>query len=432
MSHQVSDERITAQNEAARERLSRLFDAGSFTEFDRLMQDGENAAPVVCGYGLINDAPAYAFAQDKSVCNGAVGAVHAAKICKVYRLAAQNGAPVVGLFDSDGVRLDDGIAAMDAIVQILAVANELSGVVPQVAVVTGSCVGSAALIAAAADAVIAVEDADYYLSADEKGKADVVVPTVEDALESARRLLDYLPANNLAVPVSYEAAAAAAVTADSAADAANVLADAGSLYPLYTNDNTAVALARVNGAACGIVTLADDSIGCCAASHAARFVRFCDAFSLPIITVVDAAGFGSLKSAVKLGQAYAEATTTKITLIAGKAYGPVYIAVAGKTAGADVVLAWENASVAALAPETAIHILWNDRLVAMDDPAKDRVALAEEYRTTECNALKAAAAGAVTDVVSVAQTRETVSAYMDMLAGKRVSKLPKKHANIQL
>ena len=432
MSHRVSDERITAQNEAARERLSRLFDAGSFTEFDRLMQDGDNAAAVVCGYGLINDAPAYAFAQDKSVCNGAVSAVHAAKICKVYRLAAQNGAPVVGLFDSDGVRLDDGIAAMDAIAQILSVANEISGVVPQVAVITGSCVGSAALIAAAADAVIAVEDADYYLSADEKAKADVVVPKVDDALESARRLLDYLPANNLAVPVSYEAAAAAAISADSAADAATVLADAGSLYPLYTKGHTAVALARINGTACGIVTLADDSICCCAASHAARFVRLCDAFSLPIITVVDAASFGSLKSAVKLGQAYAEATTAKITLVAGKAYGPVYIAVAGKTAGADVVLAWEDASVAALAPETAIHILWNDRLAAMEDPTKDRAALAEEYRVTECNAHKAAAQGAVTDVVAVAQTRDTVSAYMEMLAGKRVSKLPKKHANIQL
>lgn len=420
------------QNEAARAQLTRLFDAGSFTEFDRLVRDGENAAPVVCGYGLINDSPVYAFAQDKTVCSGAVGMAHAAKIRKVYQLAAQNGAPVIGLFDSNGVRLDDGIAAMDAIAQILAAANDLSGVVPQIAVITGSCVGSAALIAAAADVVIAVEDADYYLSADEPVKADVTAADVDEALEKARMLLDYLPANNLAAPVAYEAVGAASLTAGSAADAAVLLADAGSLFPLYSKDNTAVALARVDGCTCGIVTLGDDSIGCCAASHAARFVRFCDAFSLPVVTVVDAAAFGSLKGAVKLGQAYAEATTAKITLIAGKAYGPVYIAVAGKTAGADVVLAWPNASVSSLAPETAIHILWTDRLATMQNPDKDRPALAEEYRTTECNVDKAAAQGAVTDVVTPEQTRGSVAAYLEMLAGKRVSKLPKKHTNIRL
>lgn len=432
MNQQASGERITAQNEAARAQLVRLFDAGSFTEFDRLMQDGENAAPVVCGYGLINDAPAYAFAQDKTVCSGAVGAVHAAKIEKVYRLAAQNGAPVIGLFDSNGVRLDDGIAAMDAIARILSVANELSGVVPQIAVVTGSCVGSAALVAAAADVVVAVEDADYYLSADEKAKADVTAATVDEALDKARQLLDYLPANNLTAPVMYEAAGAQAATAANAAEAAALLADAGSLFELYHKDGTAAALARIGGSACGIVTLGDECIGCCAASHAARFVRFCDAFSLPVITVVDAAGFGSLKNAAKLGQAYAEATTAKITLIAGKAYGPVYIAVAGKTAGADVVLAWPDASIAALEPATAIHILWSDRLAEMKEPTKDRAALAEEYRTAECNVQKAAAQGAVTDVVAPEQTRAAVTAYMEMLAGKRVSKLPKKHANIRL
>ncbi|MBR2338188.1 MAG: carboxyl transferase, partial [Clostridia bacterium] len=136
---------VCEQNAAARAQLAQLFDAGTFTEFDRLAQDGENAVSVVCGYGLINDAPVYAFAQDKAVCSGAVSAAHAAKIRRVYELAAQNGAPVVGLFDSNGIRLDDGIAAMDAVAQILSCANELSGVVPQVAVVVGSCVGSAAL-----------------------------------------------------------------------------------------------------------------------------------------------------------------------------------------------------------------------------------------------------------------------------------------------
>jgi acetyl-CoA carboxylase carboxyltransferase component len=215
-------------------------------------------------------------------------------------------------------------------------------------------------------------------------------------------------------------------------EAATLIADGGSLFTVYRDGGVAAQLARVNGVACGIVTLAEETIATVPATHAARFIRFCDAFSLPIVTVVDAAAFSSIRGASRLSQAYSEATAPKITLIAGKAYGSVYIAVAGKRAGADVVLAWNEASVAALAPETAIHILWNDRLAKMQDPTKDRAALAEEFRTTECNAQKAAAQGGLTDVIAPEQTRASVTAFMEMLAGKRVSKLPKKHANIRL
>ncbi len=420
MSKQVSD---------ARAQLEQLFDAGTFTEIDRLMRDGENAVSVISGYGLVNDMPVYAFAQDKSVCHGAVSKAHAAKIQSVYRLAAQNGAPLVGVFDSDGVRLAEGLDAMDAVAEILADANNLSGVVPQIAVITGACVGSAALIASAADVVIAVNECDYYLNADDdKTNVDVCAQTAEEALQKARDLLSYLPANNLAATPVYETADAV-VTSDE--DIAKLLADAESLFPLH-HDNVA-AFARIHGAVCGIVTLkAEDKLSCCAVSRAARFVRLCDSFSLPVITVVDAAGFSGLKCATKLCQAYAEATTVKITLIAGKAYGSVYIAVAGKAAGADVVLALEDASVSALAPETAVHILWADRLANMKDPKTDRLALIEEYRVSCCNATLAAEQGAVTDVVKKQETREAIFAFMEMLAGKRVTKLPKKHANIRL
>ena len=423
---------IAATTQAARDRLTRLFDAGTFVELDRLMKDGDTAAAVVCGYGLINDAPVYAFAQDKTVCNGAVGLGHAAKIQKVYQLAAQNGAPIVGLFDSDGVCIQDGIAAMDAVAQILSAANDLSGVVPQIAVIAGSCVGSAALIAAAADVVIAVDGADYYLTADEKACADVTADGLDEAIDKARALLDYFPANNLAVPVTYEAAAAASADAKTAAEAMALIVDDGSAFTVYDRNDTKTAFARIQGVACGIVTLGQDKICKCVAANVARFVRLCDAFSLPIITVVDAAGFDSVKGAAKLGQAYAEATTAKITLIAGKAYGPVYIALAGKTAGADVVLAWPTASVSALAPETAMHLLWTDRLAEMENPETDRKALIEEFRVSECAADKAAAQGALTDVTAVADTRDAIASYMEMLSGKRVSKLPKKHTNIRL
>ncbi len=419
---------MSKQASEALGRLEQFFDPGTFVEIDRLMQDGDAPVPVVGGYGLVNEAPVYAFAQDHTVCSGAIGKAHAAKIKTVYRLAAQNGAPVVGLFDSDGARLGEGIDAMDAIAEILAAANDLSGVVPQIAVVLGACVGSSALIAAAADVVIGVKDADYYLNVgDDNGKADVGAETVDEAIAKVRELLSYLPANNLAVAPLFETVAPAAVDG---ADAAAIVADAGSLFKLYDDD--VAAFARVNGAACGIITLAGDPISCCAASRAARFMRLCDSFSLPVITAVDAAGFKGLKCASKITQAYAEATTAKLTLITGKAYGAVYVAVAGKFAGADAVLAWPDASISPLAPETAIHIVWKDRLAEMNDPTKDREALAEEYRRTCCNADLAAAQGAVTDIVTKENTRERVAALLEMLSGKRVSKLPKKHANIRL
>lgn len=422
---------MSKQASEARRCLEQFFDAGTFVEIDRLMRDGESDVPVVCGYGLVNDAPVYAFAQDKAVCSGAVGKAHAAKIKTVYRLAAQNGAPVVGVFDSDGARLSEGLDAMDAIADILAAANELSGVVPQIAVVTGACVGSSALIASAADVVIAAEDADYYLNVgDDNAKPDVIAATAAEALEKARQLLGYLPQNNLSAAPVYETQNAALSACTGAAEAAAFVADADSLFPLH-KDETA-ALARIHGVVCGIVTLAGDTVSCCAAARAARFVRFCDSFSLPVLTVVDAASFECLTGAARICQAYAEATTAKVTLLTGKAYGAVYIAVAGKAAGADAVLAWKEASVSALAPETAVHIVWKDRLAAMNDPKVDRAALAEEYRATCCSAELAAAQGALTDVIAPEQTRDTVAAYFEMLSGKRVSKLPKKHANIRL
>ena len=420
---------MSVQKLDARQQLELLFDAGTFTEIDRLMQDGEKAVSVISGYGFINNMPVYAFAQDKSVINGAVSKAHAAKIQSIYRLAEQNGAPLVGVFDSDGIRLTEGLEAMDAVADILSAANNISGVVPQLAVITGSCVGSAALIASAADVVIAVENADYYLNqGDDTANVDIVTQTVEDALQKAREVLNYLPANNLSAAPIVETAEVINVTADSAAE---LLTDAGSVVSLY-RDNVA-AFARIQGVPCGIVTLqAEDKLSCCAVSRAARFVRLCDSFSLPIITLVDAAGFSGLQCATKLCQAYAEATAAKITLITGKAYGPVYIAVAGKTAGADVVLAWEEASVSALAPETAVHILWTERLAEMKDPKTDRAALVEEYRVTCCSAESAAKQGAVTDVIAREESRQAVASFMEMLSGKRVTKLPKKHANIRL
>ncbi len=404
---------------SARERLVALFDADTFVETDRLAE----AAGVVTGFGYVDGVPAYAYAQDRAVVNGAVGREQAAKIAKVYELAAQNGAPLVAVFDSDGARLGEGVDAMDAIADILRRSHELSGVVPQVAVVAGACVGSAALIAAAADVVIRAEEADYYLTVGTKAEADITVCCDKKAMATAREVLSYLPQNNLAAPAVFECTAGGAATGD----ASEMTFDGGSLLKL--TDHTA--FARLDGTPCGVVTLSAEALDEeCAV--AARFVRVCDSFSLPIVTFVDAAGFASLDAAAKLSQAYAEITAPKVSVITGRAYGAVYIALAGKSAGADAVLAWPDATVSPLAPETAIELLWQDRLTAMTDPLTERAALAKEYAATECAITAAAEKGWVSDVVEPTETRDKLVAYLGMLAGKRVSHLPRKHANIRL
>ncbi len=416
---------------AARKTLVGFFDTDSFVEIDRLAMDGDKPSQAVAGYGTVDGAPVYAFAQDHDVCCGAVGKAQAAKIRKIYDLAAQNGAPVVAVYDSDGAKLTEGIDAMDAVADILMAANELSGVVPQVAVIAGGCVGSAALMAQAADVVIAVDGSDYRLNVgDDQAEADVAVATLDEAFDVARAVLAALPSNNLAAASVYEADMTAPVSAD-VAGAIEAFADADTTIDLYNKDGIRTAFARVGGVSCGLVSLKGDKLGS-GMVRAARFVRLCDSFSLPVITFVDACGFCCLKCGAKISQAYAEATTAKITVIGGRAYGPVYIALAGKRAGADAVLAWPTARIGALAPETAVCLEWEDRLAAMTDPKADRAKLIKEYEDTKYDPSVAAAAGYVTDVVEVSQTKARIVGLLDMLSGKRVTKLPKKHANIQL
>ena len=417
----------TAADSAARRQLARLFDDGVFTEIDRFV--GGDAPPeAVAGFGTVDGTPVYAFAQAHDVCRGAVTPAQADKMKRMYELAAQNGAPIVGIFDSDGAKLDDGLGAMDGIAAVLRASADISGVVPQIAVVAGSCVGSAAMIAAAADVVIAAKDADYYLTPGENAHADVTADSAEDAVAAARTLLGYFPANNLEAAPLFEADDAAAPLTGEVGSAAKETADAGSWFPFgeYT------ALARIAGGVCGMVTLQGDAIACRAAGEIARFVRLCDSFSLPIVTFVDAAGFACLKGAAKVSQAYIGATSPKISVIGGRAIGAVYIAAAGKAVGADAVLAWPQAVIAPLAPATAVQIEWADRLKGLADPIADREALEREYAATRCSPLSAAAGGFVTDVVAPADTKARLVAYLEMLGSKRVSKLPRKHANIQL
>ena len=223
----LADAVAAREGSPARERLLQLFDAGTFVEIDRLAADGDKPAEAAAGYGTVDGSPVYAFAQDPSVCNGAVGRAQAAKIRKIYELAAQNGAPVVGIFDSDGAKLGEGIDAMDAIAEILLASNNLSGVVPQIAVLAGPCIGSSSLIAANADVTVAVEGAAYSLNVGlDDAKAAVQADTVEDALLKARDLLNLLPSNNLASAALYEADAAAMPACEDIAGVVDAVADA--------------------------------------------------------------------------------------------------------------------------------------------------------------------------------------------------------------
>lgn len=428
----LSDAVFALEGSQARERLLHLFDESSFVEIDRLVRDGDKPAEAVAGYGTVDGSPVYAFAQDRNVCCGAIGKVQADKICKIYQLAAQNGAPVVGLFDSDGAKLGEGIDAMDAIAEILLASNNVSGVVPQIAVIAGACVGSSSVVASNADIVIAAKDADYYLNpGDKNAEADIAAEDADDAISKARELVAMLPSNNLTVPVAFDFESAVMPSCESISEVINAVSDPNTKFTLGKGENETV-FARIGGNVCGIVAVSEDKLSSDDASHLARFVRMCDGFSIPVITFVDCEGFADIQGAAKLSHAYAEATTAKITIITGKAYGSVYIAVAGKSAGADLVLAWPTAVILPLAPETAIHIYWKDRLANMANPTEDRKKLAEEFAQTQGDVLAAAANGFVTDVIAPADTKSKLIAMLDMLSGKRVSRLPKKHSNIVL
>lgn len=416
----------------ARSRLTRLFDGQSFMEIDRFARDGDKPAQVVTGCGTVDGNRVYAFSQDRQADSGAFGRAQGEKIRKVYELAAQNGAPVVGIFDSDGVKLNEGVGAMDAVAEVLFASNNISGVVPQIAVVAGACVGSSAIIAANSDIVVMSEGSDFYLNpGDPNAAASITAENADAAVDMARRLISILPQNNLSAPASFEYVNDRAKPCTGIEDVIDFVADDNTSINIGQGNNKTV-IAHVGGNLCGLLTLSDDKLSDEDASELARFVRFCDAFSLPVITFVDTAGFESLKGAAKLSHAYAESTTVKLTVITGKAYGAAYIAVAGKRSGADMVFAWPTAVVLPLAPETAIHIFQKDELCEMTDPVNDRKKLAGEYADKNGDVFIAAGDGAVTDVIAPGQTKQRLISVLGMLESKRVSRRPKKHSNIML
>lgn len=457
--HEVLEMKAAVRATVAYKRLSMLFDEGSMMEFDTLVKSEGGLAEVVTAYGTVDGLPVYAFAQDGDVAGGAISKAQAGKIKKIYDFAAKTGAPVVGIYDSQGARLKEGGEILAAYGDMLLWSSSLSGVVPQISVIAGTCLGTNALIASSADIVIAAQGTDFGIETNGREKktedaADSVhmlAKDVEDALRQARKLITMLPSNNLGIaPMTDFAepivtgeelnAASAAIGTDTRiiSHITTGVIDAGSLLDLQPKFGRSVltGLATIEGNTVGIVASRSRNDGgkidANSAAKLARFVRFCDAFSIPLVSLVDTYGFESVRDAAKVAHAYAEATTVKIAVIVGSVYGPAFVSMAGRAANADLTVAWPNAVIAPLAPETYAAIMYSDKLKGVQNPTEKRVQIVEEYKNTLASPAASAADGYVDDVIAPSDTRKVVAAALEMLASKKVTRMAKKHSNIQL
>ncbi len=420
----------------ARKRLNALFDEGSFTELDKFMSKDGEVGSVAAGYGTILGGTAYAYAQDVSVKGGAVDTSAARKIKKIYELAAKNGAPVVAVFDSKGGDINEGMAVLSAYGDIIKASAAISGVVPQVAVVCGVCAGAAAMIASMADVTIMTEKAELFMTAPfnapdgklagagtaanaaKAGVCDILAKDDAEAIAKARKLVAVLPANNISLAGNDEFTEnnAELSAGMKGADIIAALADGSSVAELGKDFGTGAytALASVNWATVAFVaTDAADKLTAADSAKIARFVQLADVFSIPVVTVIDTKGFegssaaelnGSVRDFAKLAQVYACATTTKINLIKGEAYGAAYAAFDS----ADIAFAWENAAIAPMSVEAA------------------KVFMGEEI---DASAFNAAALGMIDAVLAPEDTKAAIASAIEMCAGKRVAAPSRKHAN---
>lgn len=436
-------DRRDLKNTKGYRRIFALLDKGSFNEIDAFAKSGNDYAEAAAGYGKVDGFPVYVFCQNPDVGKGAMSKAQASKIRKVYALAVRTGAPVIGIYDSAGARLGEGPQVMEDYGELLLDMNNLSGVVPQISLVLGPCTGTSALIAAGADLVVMSDRGELTVGTNGEGGSPeeaaklglchIAAKDEAEAFGAVKKLVDLLPSNNLTASPVFDAGREPVWKGGDFRQVISSVCDEGSFLELGKKFGAScvTGLASVGGTVSGISALGGviDPDAC---SKAARFVRFCDSFSIPVVTLVDAEKFATLREASKLSAAYSEATTAKIAVVTGSACGAVYIAVAGRGANADYAMAWPGAAVSALAPETAAIFLWNDRLKGSASPEEDRKKLIEEYRRTEASPYRAAESGMIEDVVEPEDTRAKILVCLDMLEGKRTSTLPKKHADIQL
>ena len=480
----------------ARERMDLFFDPGTFREIDKLVTHRcrdfgmeKQLVPgdgVVAGHGEVDGRLVYAFAQDFTVFGGSLSETNAAKIVKIMDLAMKNGAPVVGLNDSGGARIQEGVASLAGYADIFLRNTLASGVVPQLSAIMGPCAGGAVYSPAITDFTVMVERTSYMfvtgpdvirtvtheeVTKDElggamthnakSGAAHFAVPTDKDCLALLRQLLGYLPGNNLDDPPRVETADPTdreSPDLDTLApespnqpydilDLIRAVGDDGEFLEVHRHfaPNIVVGFARFGGQSVGVVAnqpahLAG-ALDIDASIKGARFVRFCDAFNLPLVTFEDVPGFlpgtvqeygGIIKHGAKLLYAFAEATVPKVTVVTRKAYGGAYCVMASKHIRTDVNLAWPTAEIAVMGPEGAVNILYKRELDAADDPDALRASRVQDFRDKLANPFVAAGRGFIDEVIPPRTTRPRIIAALGSLDGKRDRNPPKKHGNIPL
>jgi len=480
----------------ARERLDLLLDQGSFVELDRFVTHratefglAEQLIPgdgVVTGYGRIEGRLCYVYSQDFTVFGGSLSETHAQKICKVMDLALRNGAPVIGLSDSGGARIQEGVASLGGYADIFLRNTLASGVVPQISAVLGPCAGGAVYSPAITDFVFMVRGVSYMfvtgpgvvktvtheeVSFEDLGGADVhgetsgiahgVFPSEPECLAAIRELTGFLPANNLDPPPVRPSADPddrreesllgvipdAPTTPYDMHEVIRAVVDLGGFLEIHAGyaQNILVGFARLGGQPVGVVAnqpaVLAGVLDINASVKAARFIRFCDAFNIPLVTFVDVPGFlpgttqehgGIIRHGAKLLFAYCEATVPKLTVITRKAYGGAYDVMSSKHIRGDLNLAWPSAEIAVMGPRGAAEILFKDEVARAADPAALLQQRIDEYTATFANPYKAAARGFIDDVIDPRDTRPRLIDGLRMLATKRDANPKKKHGNIPL
>ncbi len=490
-------ERLAASGrQGALERIELLLDPGTFVELDRYVTSScpDFGMPkkrvygdgVVTGHGKVHGRPVFVFAQEATVFGGSLGMAHAAKICKVMDMAMTVGAPVVGLNDSGGARIQEGVASLAGYAEIFKRNVLASGVVPQISVILGPCAGGAVYSPALTDLTLMVEKSAYMfitgpdvikavtheevtkealggaLAHNEKsGVAHFACANEAAAMAMTRELLSFFPSNNMEDPPSHATTDDVGRSCPELVDA--VPNDAAKPYDIRTiiraiaDDahfveiqehfarNMVIGMLRIGGMSIGVVANQPLVLAGCldidASVKAARFVRMCDAFNIPLLTLVDVPGFlpgtdqeygGIIRHGAKLLYAFVEATVPKVTLVTRKAYGGAYDVMASKHIRADINLSYPGAEIAVMGAEGAVNIIYRRELLAAEDPAKRRAELTQEYRELFANPYKAAELGFIDQVIRPEETRVRVADSFALLRNKRQENPAKKHGNIPL
>ncbi len=480
----------------ARERIERLLDPGTFRELDMFVshrtvgfgveEQRYLSDSVVTGWGRIDGRLVYLFSQDFTVFGGSLGEVHAEKICKVMDLAMKNGAPVIGLNDSGGARIQEGVTSLAAYAYVFLRNVLASGVVPQISAIMGPCAGGAVYSPAMTDFILMVKETSFMhitgpdvikavtreeVTSEElggsmvhnakSGVAHFAAEDEEDGFYQIRKLLSYLPQNNMEDPPfvptddppDRKDEALDTLVPDNPNKPYNMkdiirrVVDDGDFFEVQEHwaQNIIVGFARLGGFSVGIVAqqpmVLAGVLDIDSSTKAARFVRFCDCFNIPIITFEDVPGFlpgvnqehgGIIRNGAKLLYAYCEATVPKVTVITRKAYGGAYDVMSSKHIRGDISYAWPSAEIAVMGPEGAVNIIFRKQIAEARDPEAERARLVQEYRDTFANPYVAAARGYIDDVIEPRETRLRLIEGLQMLQNKRDTNPPKKHGNIPL